>query len=162
MAVAFGLMGLFASAFFYLEPVKTKRMLRHAYNRVKIMRSDKGQRQASINDYEPIVLSGDFPHAIEEPTVSQETPIRLIDVEFELNSSSSLRKASVSLDGQQRNAITGVVPFNFSYNLQVPKDGHLWFGVNQEGLGSSAGGLHFAIQVSSEAGTEQRLERQHS
>lgn len=160
MAVAFGLMGLFAIAFFYLEPVKTKRMLRHAYNRVKIMRSDKGQRQASINDYEPIVLSGDFPHAIEEPTVSQETPIRLIDVEFEPNSSSSLRKASVSLDGQQRNAITGVVPFNFSYNLQVPKDGHLWFGVNQEGLGSSAGGLHFAIQVSSEAGTERMYEVQ--
>ncbi|MGH7791246.1 MAG: hypothetical protein ACREOB_02920, partial [Thermodesulfobacteriota bacterium] len=153
ITIALGLAGLFAIGFSYLEPVKTKRMLRHTDNWVKRIRADKVQKQGSTNDYESLVLSGDFPRAIEEPTGFEKIPIRLMDMKFEPNSSSSARKVSVSLDGQQRNAITGVVPFNFSYNLHVPNGGYLWFGVNQEGWGSLTGELNFSVEVSNKGGT---------
>lgn len=154
IAVAFGLVGLLAIGFCYLEPVKARRMLRQAKNQIELLFADKRERQSSINDYEPIVLHSAQPGTTQSSADSQEPPIRMMDMEFEANPPSSPRRVSVSLDGQQRSAITGVVPFNFSYNLRVPDDGYLWFGINQEGWGSSTGELRFTFQVSNKAGTE--------
>jgi len=158
IALICAIVGLPVIGFSLFEPVKAKRTLRQVKNQIEILFSDKRERQSSVKDYEPIVLHEARPLTTKPFSDSEEPPIRLMDMEFETNSPSSPRKVSVSLDGQQRSAITGVVPFDFSYNLRIPGDGYLWFGINGEVSGSSAGDLGFTIQVFSKNGTETLFE----
>lgn len=113
--------------------------------------AEKKQRQSHIEDYEPIVLQK---NRVSDPRLhvgTHDVPIRLMDREFKTNSPSIASKVSVNLDGQQRPAIMGIVPFSFSYQLDVPKDSFLSIGLNQEGLILPNKSLLFTVQVLDEA-----------
>jgi len=147
-----------AIGFGYLEPVKTKRMMRQTYSLYKQFFIEKKPRQQSITEYKPIILHYSSTTASEGGSNQKRLPVRLLDMKFETDREHQLIKTSVNLDGQQRNVITGIVPFSFSYHVLVPQDGYLWFGVNQERDDSIAVDLDFSVQVSNESGTESLLD----
>ncbi len=144
--------------FAYLEPVKTKRMIRQTYSLYRQFFIEKKPRQRSITEYKPIILHYSSTMAGKGGSNQKGLPVRLLDMEFETDREHQLIKTSVNLDGQQRNTITGIVPFSFSYHVLVPQDGYLWFGVNQERDHTIAADLKFSVQVSNESGTESLLD----
>jgi hypothetical protein len=148
---AFSLIALLSIVFCYLEPVKSKRILFQVKDKAKTILAKKKKIHSHIKDYEPITLQE--PAVLISPlSAGKDMPIRLLDMEPQAFSASSLRKVSVMLDGQTRQAIEVVVPFSFSYKLRIPQDSFLRIGLNQEGMSANMSGIQFYVQVSDETG----------
>ncbi len=156
LPMTLGLATLFTIAlyFYYFEPVKLKRMERLARYWTKFIFDEKEQRQSSIEDYESIELQKNRTSDLQSSAGSHDVPIRLMDKEYKTNSSSIPHKISIMLDGQNRQAIMGIVPFGFSYRLRVPRDSYLLIGLNQEGLVTPNKSLVFTVRVLDETETK--------
>ena len=138
---------LFSVVFCYLEPVKSKRFLYEVKDKAKIIPVKKKKIHSHIKEYKPITLQ-EPAMPISISSAGKDMPIRLIDMESQTSSTSSLRRVSVTLDGQTRQAIEMVVPFSFSYRLLIPQDSLLRIGLNQEGMSPNMSGIQFDVQVS--------------
>ncbi len=147
-------------ATFYFQPMKFKKTKRFAFKWIKIFLPEKKLRDYAVTAYKHVILHSDIYQRTQSlPLDAAKTHTRLMEREFDTDSQ-SLSKVSVSLDGQRRNAVAGVVPFRFSYELRVPEDGYIRFGLNQEGWQWLGGELDFTVQVSNKAVTERIFEVQ--
>jgi choline-sulfatase len=150
----FGLLGLIALGFCYLEPVKTARIIRQTRSWTKGLRANAVERKATTTDYRSVVLRGNYPQENRDSTRARYVHSRLMDLGHELESKSSIQAVSVYLDGQRRHALAGTPPLEFSYQVRVPDDGRLWLGINHDESRPYDGQLNFEVLVSSTAGIE--------
>ncbi|MDY6856185.1 MAG: sulfatase [Thermodesulfobacteriota bacterium] len=147
MIAALSMIALLCMVFCYLEPVKSKRFLYEVKDKAKITLVKKKKIQSHIKEYKPITLQ-EPATPISISSAGKDMPTRLIDMESQTYSASSLHRVTVMLDGQTRQAIEVVVPSSFSYRLLMPQDSLLRIGLNQEGISPNTSGIQFDVQIS--------------
>jgi arylsulfatase A-like enzyme len=85
--------------------------------------------------------------------------VRLLETVGTIDGSTGIERLAVSLDGQTRNALAGIVPFRFKAHVRVPGQAELWLALDHEGAGLDGGGVEFRICVSAAGSTSLVLQQ---
>lgn len=88
------------------------------------------------------------------PSASTDRPVRLLETPLNVEPANAAGPFSVMLDGHQRNALVGKIPFAFNTDIQVPENAELWLSLNCELPKFGFKSVRFRVTVR-EAGRDQ-------